>query len=47
MKGKTCLAYLNKIEQMANAVCEDSDFKDEYYETDNELVANDVEEDVL
>ena len=38
MKGKTCLKYISEIERMANAVCDDSEFTKEYYETDNELV---------
>jgi len=32
IKGKDCLKYLEKIEQMANAVTIDSKFTEEYYE---------------
>ena len=38
MKGKTCLKYITEMERIANAVCDDSEFTKEYYETDNELV---------
>ena len=37
IKGKKCLKYLEQIEKMANAVCEDSSFTKEYYEKE-ELV---------
>ena len=40
IKGKKCLKYIDKIEKMANAVCDDSAFTDEYYE-------NEVEETVV
>ena len=44
MKGKTCLKYIAEVEKMANAVCDDSEFTSEYYETDNQIVAdNDLE----
>lgn len=37
MKGKECLKYLERIEQMANATTIDSEYTKEYYETDNIL----------
>ena len=39
MKGKDCLKYLERIEQMANAVTVDSRFTEEYYENQDLLVA--------
>ena len=39
MKGKDCLKYLERIEQMANAVTVDSRFTEEYYENQELLVA--------
>ncbi len=44
IKGKQCLNYINKIEQMANARIDDSDFTKEYYETEEQLVAEQVQE---
>ncbi len=37
MKGKTCLKYIAEMERMANAVCDDSRFTPEYYETEEKL----------
>lgn len=39
MKGKDCLKYLERIEQMANAVTVDSRFTEEYYQNQELLVA--------
>lgn len=44
MKGKECLAYLTRIEELANATTIDSKFTREYYENDNQLVNNDDQE---
>ena len=44
IKGKQCLNYINKIEQMANARIDDSDFTKEYYETEEQLVVEQVQE---
>lgn len=44
IKGKTCLKYLEKIEEMANAVAYDSSFTDEYYETDEVICVTKDEE---
>lgn len=44
IKGKQCLNYINKIEQMANARIDDSDFTKDYYETEEQLVAEQVQE---
>lgn len=44
MKGKTCLQYLQKIEEMANATTIDSEFTDEYYETEAQFTAEDTQE---
>ena len=44
IKGKQCLNYINKIEQMANARIDDSDFTKEYYETEEQLVMDQVQE---
>ncbi len=44
IKGKKCLKYLEQIEKMANAVCDDSEFTDEYYEVDNQLEEENIEE---
>lgn len=37
MKGKTCLSYLNKIEELANATTIDSEFTKEYYEAEEHI----------
>ncbi len=44
IKGKQCLNYINKIEQMANARIDDSDFTKEYYETEEQLVVEQEQE---
>jgi len=44
MKGKDCLKYLEKIEQMANAVTVDSKFTEEYYETKEVLFTEEEQE---
>ena len=38
VKGKACLKYIEEIEKMTDAVCEDSKFSNEYYESENWLV---------
>lgn len=45
MKGKECLKYLQRIEQMANATTIDSEFTKEYYET-NEILEQTLEQEV-
>lgn len=45
IKGKDCLKYLEKIEQMANAVTVDSKFTEEYYES-NEVLFTEEEQEV-
>lgn len=44
MKGKECLQYLTRIENMANATTIDSEFTKEYYENDNQLAIQDDQE---
>lgn len=44
IKGKKCLKYLEEIERMANAVCNDSEFTNEYYETESETESVNEEE---
>lgn len=44
IKGKTCLKYISKIEQLTDAVTQDSDFTKEYLETEvDEITNNEVE----
>lgn len=40
LKGKSCLKYINEVEKMTDARVLDSDFTNEYYETDEILVDN-------
>lgn len=47
MKGKECLKYLERIEQMTNAVTIDSNFTEEYYETNEVLYSEEVQEERL
>lgn len=44
IKGKECLKYLEKIEQMANAVTVDSKFTEEYHETEEVLYTEEEQE---
>lgn len=47
IKGKDCLKYLERIEQLTNAVTVDSRFTDEYNENREILCDKEVQEDVL
>ncbi|MBQ9516855.1 MAG: DUF2997 domain-containing protein [Eubacterium sp.] len=45
MKGKQCLKYIAEMERLANAVCDDSEFTKEYYETP-EILTQETEQEV-
>ena len=44
MTGKQCLKYISEIERMTDAVCDDSEFKKEYYVSDETIVSEQTEE---
>lgn len=44
IKGKKCLKYLEKVEKMANAVTVDSEFTDDYYESNEVLYVEEEQE---
>lgn len=44
IKGKACLSYISQIENMANAIVQDSEFTSEYYEQEVEEIIEEVVE---
>lgn len=44
MAGKQCLKYISVVEKLADAVCDDSDFKPDYYESEETVVSAQTEE---
>lgn len=44
IKGKKCMKYIPEIERLTNAVVIDSDFTNEYLETDNGLEISNIQE---